>query len=246
MSSFGKEFLDTMRRLLLVGCPHSGTTLLQQMLAEHSQIFSCPPITVSEAPAAMPILRRRTQWRFPGQRRRQYPFSKAAIVDKPVKRRVLHTFRRLIDRLAQKKSAAAWVSPLPMPLLYIELVPSCIPDAKFIHVLRDGNENLPLLYAEKQRRSASGREPDRTIDQDLDRELDQEACIDEWMTATRVSMSYLNRPNHLIIRYDQLTQNPEATIRRVCSFADLPFEEATTKIGALSWTDREVASQNHV
>lgn len=158
----------------------------------------------------MPVYPRRTHWHYPRQRRRQCPFAIAAIPNKSGQRRRVHGFRNIMDQLARDTGQPLWAAPLPLPLLYIEVAMSCLPDAKFVHVLRSGEENIPLLYSEaKRNRFAAGSQPA------------MELCIDQWLTATRISSSYANRPGHLLIRHDQLTHHPEDTVNRVCRFAGL-------------------------
>lgn len=208
-------------RLFLVGCPRSGTTLLQSMLAAHSTIASFP-----ESHLLLVTSRsRRGRWlRKSGliapemrQRLQQFLHEVGHPEFMPPKTHQLHRFgqqfAQLLDQLTAVQGKSTWLEETPGHLHYIAVFASTIPDARFIHLSRNGTDVVASLY------KVTNQYPEQwghgyTIEQ----------CIKTWNRAVCLSMAYVDSANHHIVRYEQLLAQPETTLMDLCNFIGVPFE----------------------
>jgi hypothetical protein len=110
--------------------------------------------------------------------------------------------------LAAAEGKRVWCEKTPMYVHHLTLLGQAFPGARFIHVIRDGR----ACAASFHRRWKFN--PVRTMVR--------------WKQAVREGMrqgaSLGSR--YVEVRYEDLTNNPESTLRRLLAFLDLPFEPA--------------------
>jgi len=207
-------------RIFIVGCPRSGTTLLQSLLAAHPQIFSCPethffPNTVGSG------------WRkYLGiasskARQKLCEFLKEIGQEKMegllpsrcfMVRHYVNVFVAILDELTEREGKNIWVEKTPQHLHYIDVVEKCIPDAKFIHLVRNGKDVVASLYDVTHRYPESWGGP-RSIEQ----------CVRRWNTDVKITQRYVTAPNHIVVRYEDLVQDPKTTMKKICDFIGVEF-----------------------
>lgn len=223
------------RRVFVVGCPRSGTTLLQSLLHAHRQIRSLPethflPMLLgseehrrcaADRPRA-PVARLRrwrrdafARWSLVDPRRaaRAWSFLRdlALPVDSPNRDRwrlaaQLQAFVRTLDAHALALHKPIWVEKTPDHLFYIDHLRAGVPDARFIHVQREGAQVVGSLY--RAARDHPGWRPFLSL----------EKCVDRWDTAQRESERWRNDPRHLHVSYEALVRAPRDTVGRVLAF----------------------------
>jgi hypothetical protein len=213
-------------RLFVVGCPRSGTTLLQSLLAAHPSVLSFPETAVFGRllktnimpDGTFPMVHLRTQLgylqamalledlgRLDLQQILPLPSqSLAQFVDGLV---------RVFDRLALDKGKSWWVEKTPENMLYVPEILELVPGARFVSILRDGRENVAALY------DMAGKYPDLWWAKF--RDLDW--AITVWNRAATHTRLLLAMPEALVIRHERLLSDTEAVVREVCQFAGLPF-----------------------
>lgn len=207
-------------RLFLVGCPRSGTTLLQGLLSAHPQVFSVP-----ESHLYAKLLSSNRFLRRLGFARRDAPERFEALLASlglPSAYFRSATVRAYLLRLAEELDRATfadgktvWLEKTPRHLYYTSDIARALPDAKFIHLLRNGHNVVASLYEVTHAYPAVWGGA-RSVD----------SCIERWVKDTELSLSYEGNPNHLLVRYETLTENPEACLRRIFDFIGLPFSSA--------------------
>lgn len=146
-----------MQRIFVVGCPRSGTTIVQAMLARHPDVFSLHETYFFQALSGDMEYRWRDRDARPHQRwyhraglahaagrRRLRELEQAYLPSPrrgPVPRRwdaCARRFMQLMDDAATARHRTHWVEKSPGHLLFIDEILRCIPDARFVHVLRNG------------------------------------------------------------------------------------------------------------
>lgn len=218
----------------LVGCNRSGTTMLRGMFDSHPEV-AVPP----EAYFVVPALRRASTYErgaeldldrlFADLRnnpsfRRNWQLPPAALqelrdhppVDTP------RAIAALYAAYARERGKSRYADKTPQHVLHIELLAGAFPEARFVHLVRDGRNVVPSLLE-------SQHGPTRFAD-----------GVDYWrrrVVAGRRAGERLGPTRYLEVRYEDLVDDPEPRLRELCAFLDLDYGpemlEYPTKVGEL-------------
>ncbi len=222
------------RRIFIVGAPRSGTTLVQSLLAAHSAMTSfteshffrkhfskvpllSPPILTRDPrsglseflvengegpPPAAEWFSKRERWAL-GIR----PLLPLQTL--PVARQLV----RVLDELALRRGVSNWIEKTPWHLRYIPLLEKASPGGcpYFIHVIRNGLEVVASLHRASQK---------------WERSYGLEECVARWNADLGHSLDRISSPNDLFVAYEQLTADPEATVKLLLDGLGLAWEPA--------------------
>lgn len=203
---------------VIVGVGRSGTTLLRLMLDAHSQM-SIPAETgflpalaeLSDGSGAQdPEAFIRTVTGIPN-------WNDFAVGDEDLRAAVtgLDPFsvgdaaRRCYQLYARRHGKPRFGDKTPGYLIEMHSIERLLPEARFIHIIRDGRDVAlslrPLWFSPgKEIGTIAGRWRD-------------------WITTGRELAA--GRRHYMECRYEELVANPRAILRQVCDFIELPFEE---------------------
>ena len=214
----------SVQRLFLVGCPRSGTTLLQSLLAAHSDIVSFP-----ESHFYTTVVSSRLVWRQLGlasPRARSKFSSFLDMIGHPElhtylarfavsTRQYSRAFIAVLDTVARQQNKQVWLEKTPRHLNYIDHIHALVPSAKFIHLVRNGEDVIASLYEVANQHPEVWRGlPGGNLDR----------CIDRWIQSIRLSQRYVGTPQHTLVQYEHLVQDPSQVTKALCQFIGVPFE----------------------
>jgi len=219
-------------KLFLVGCPRSGTTVLQAAIGRLPGIFTLPETRW------FPLLlggfddwshhrddRVRAKWRrrlaVVGQRthrelRGAMAYAMEGSSGTPGLRRRLRgtsyigDFVRLMDRAALQQGCSTWLEKTPEHYAYIDIITRYIPDARFIHVIRNC-EDVVASAIDGQIRYADHGVFSGGIPQ----------WVERWNRAAETHLQYAGRDGHLVLRYEDFVATPQAALEQVRAFAGI-------------------------
>ncbi len=211
-------------RVFVVGCPRSGTTLLQSLLATHPEIVSFPESHFFNRLRGDGLSAR---LRDPARRQvrghlddyfRQMghdDLAERARRFKLTERGYIEAFAGCLDEIAREEHASMWLEKTPSHLVRIPLIERHVQSPRFIHIVRRGADVVASLYKVTQDY------PDawggaRTID----------TCIDRWIADVRRTESHLDKPHHTLVQYERLLEEPERELHRLCEFLGVEFRES--------------------
>ncbi|HBB30738.1 MAG TPA: sulfotransferase [Cyanobacteria bacterium UBA8803] len=213
------------RPVFLVGCPRSGTTLLQSMLAAHPQIASFPESKFFEYLFPEYEPRRRTLGLASRRLRPMlsqffkeigYPEMQYYLPKFPqFIGQYTHKFVQIMDKIAKKQGKSIWLEKTPQHINYIEYIEKFIPKARIIHIIRNGVDVVASLYEMGQKYPNTWGSVMGKVDD----------CIEEWIRNVKISLRYLNQPNHTLVRYEHLVEDPQTVIANLCKFIGVDFKE---------------------
>lgn len=200
-----------MHRIFVVGCPRSGTTLAQTLVASHPELVTVPETHVFAEMAPQWWVGRPIGLASPRGRRRLDQLAVELGAESPshrwplsTKRSLTRKFVRLLDAHAADHQARGWVEKTPSHLRRIRLIEKYVPRARFCHVLRRGPDVVASMFA-VTRRHPEGWGGSRSL----------EECAQRWLDDVEMSLSYHEESDHVCVRYRELTVEPEECIRKV-------------------------------
>ena len=194
----------------MVGVPRSGTTLLRLMLDAHSQLaippetqFLEPLLATDNAESFVKTITTVPRWpHFQldpdelGRRVRALPTFTIAGG--------LRTFYRLY---AERFGKQRWGDKTPIYLVRMSQIQTLLPEAHFVHLIRDGRD-VALSLAPRSWGPNS---------------IPEVASM--WAHRIRCAREEAPRLHgYLEVRYEDLTSDPEGSLRRICDFLRLPWE----------------------
>lgn len=230
--------------LFVVGCPRSGTTLLQRMLDGHPQLAvanDCHFITRGLEKFAPELIAPAVA----GEDPELSPSVLAAV-------RGYHRFSRLglaedrVDAIAaREKTYAGFVSALysafaamrgkplagektPDYVRHIPLLHGLFPKARFLHIIRDGRDVALSLRDWADANKGPGR---------LSRWQEDPIAVSalwwSWQVdCGRKAGRHIGAEYYMAVRYEALVADPERELRRIGDFLDLPFSGEMLKFHA--------------
>lgn len=206
----------------IVGSSRSGSTVLRLMLASHSRIAipsetwylitlleAFPfdrPLHKKEISEAIALMTDHYTWPDMGLSSTELGY-RASNLDKVHLRDLVEIVYRWHMEVEHK---IRWGDKTPA---YIEIVPilaAMFADAKFIHLIRDGRDVAKSF----QRQGWHGPW--------------MHGYTREWLRAVELDLKFSKTPldeRILRVRYEDLVQHPETTLRRICAFIDEGFED---------------------
>lgn len=208
------------QRVFLVGCPRSGTTLLQALLAGHPSISTFPESHFFQA------------WRPRGHLDRVLdrapPTSRDALTEyfasfdvAPWTRfgrrlrwrpSVVAGFIHALDTIAQRQGSTVWVEKTPSHLEHIEEITRWVRGARFVHIVRSGVDVVASLYQVTHEHSQVWGTP-RSID----------ACCDRWLRSVEISARYSTVRGHILVQYENIVAHPARELQRLCAFLGVSY-----------------------
>lgn len=207
----------------IIGCPRSGTTLLRAMLDSHPDI-AVPP----ESYFLVPILRHAADYRRDGGVDRAAILRAVAgnvswpswgvepaelewIVADTTLTTVPATLRAVYDRYAAIHGKRRSIDKTPRHTEHVGLLVAAYPDARFVHLVRDGRDVVPSLRSMPYF-------PARFADAALfwrDRAL-----------SGREARTIVGPSRYYELRYEDLVTDPERHLEPLCRFIGIEYSPA--------------------
>ncbi|MEG3967921.1 sulfotransferase [Microcoleus sp. T2B6] len=204
-----------MKRIFLVGSPRSGTTMLQSLLAAHPEVISFP-----ESKFFHYLLYKKFAGKFPGR-------MEAFFKDEINRPELLQDFDNsqtvatkvswfvgVLDGLAAEQNKSIWLEKTPEHIYFIEDIQRFLPDAKFIHILRNSMDTIASLH-EATRNSHDLWGPG----------WDLNHCIHRWKEAMLISHKYAKKSNHILVKYEEILDNKVKKLEEICHFMGIEYDE---------------------
>lgn len=230
----------------LVGCPRSGTTILQSLLCDNLHIalllesgFFLALFGDSRRRAnsrsGNPLRSRlKILWRTrfdritPGRAREATEKLNALAreLNVPVKapqrlsvKAYRDTFVHLCDEYARRQGMTAWLEKSPYHLFLLDALEQIMPNAKFIHIIRHG----PDVVASNVDAAA------KFGDAISDFSPDYRVASKQYNNALRWHLRYIDNINHHFVWYGDLVNSADSVINGIARFLGVTWNENSGK-----------------
>jgi hypothetical protein len=209
--------------LIVLGVRRSGTTLLRVMLDRSSRLaipdesYFVPQLARRHGSTAAPEA-------FLDDVRRLPTVREWGLTPEEIEARLRPGMRTgeaiaaVFAAYAAKQGKERWGDKTPLYMQYLPLLESLFPAARYVHLLRDGRDAaLSFLAVPAGIMTAGWGHP---------RDAAGFACL--WRVEVEDARALGARAGerYLEVRYEDLVSAPEETLRCLCAFAQLPYEDA--------------------
>ena len=207
--------------VFVIGCHRSGTALLYDSLLSaggfplyHAAPFVHSTLLAMSGDPSVPKNREKMMqiWL------RSKPFRRTGFGPEELRPKILQEcksggdfLRITLGELARRANVDRWATYDPDNIMYMEAVKRELPDALFVHVVRDGRD---AALSMKVQHGAYG------LGQTQERALNAWALLWQWTVRMGRRCGKLFPNDYLEVRYEDLVRDPGKTFSRVGEFLD--------------------------
>lgn len=189
----------------VVGCARSGTSILGELLASH--------------PDVKYLFEAHTIWEKGGRGINNSHRLTDEHVTPTVKAEIQTWFRE------QQEDGKLLIEKNPRNILRVPYITKIFPNAKIIHILRDGRDVACSMEPGCGRDHWSHLKPPSWSEYyaDFSGAL---RCAMAWKEIVEIGLKDLEKREHLLIKYEDLVTSPSATAGKICSYLGLGLDQA--------------------
>jgi tetratricopeptide (TPR) repeat protein len=204
MSQYHGHGVEDAAPIFIVGLPRSGSTLIEQILASHSQVEGTHELSdLAQVVRAMPKANP-TRDRFPDNLRGLKPQAWTKIG------------QQYLDKTLKYRSGSPrFIDKNPNNFVYAGLISLVLPNAKIIDARR---HPLDSCFGSYKQLFASGQPFSYDLTEIGEYYLQYQRLMDHW--------HQLLPGKVLDVQYEEVVGDLESQVRRILDYCDLPFEEA--------------------
>lgn len=199
---------DGGRPVFIVGMPRSGTSLIEQVLDSHSQVFGAGELDYMAY----------IEQQVTGHKGEAPISSKkyTQAIDDLDDEDVQHNSAAYLDQVAAVNNVSRYVTDkMPQNFLYLGLINRLFPDAHVIHCVRNPLDTCLSCYFQSFNRGHG-------YVYDLESLAHYYRHYHELMTHWKQTLNL----SFYTLQYERLIEQPKETISEVLGFLDLPWEDA--------------------
>jgi hypothetical protein len=198
--------------IFLGGAGRSGTTLIRVMLDSHPRICCGPELKVLPSIA---------EWYQTLTRNFASVMQSYGNTPADLKLRFRQFIEGLVQNFRQTSGKPRWAEKTPHNVLFMVPLGEIFPDARFLHVIRDGRDVACSLITMDWVNPLTGRKWDYV--QNI------ASAARYWREVVTLARQQAQHPTLvdrvLEVRYESLVAKPEATMRQVLAFLGEPWDE---------------------
>jgi hypothetical protein len=220
-----------MKRIFIVGCPRSGTTLIQSMLAMHPNLTSFTenhffyngfikiplgkigePCRYLTRPEVKLWFKQFISVNFTAEKIQAG--LKTFPEYNPANSPLLYgkAFIRFLDSVSEEQNKSGWVEKSPYHVYNIDLINEIDENCKFIHVIRNGMENASSIQR------ISKQYPEWNF-------FNKKSASQMWNEFLLQSLSWKGVENHYFLAYEKLIEQPEKELMGICDFFRIKWDK---------------------
>jgi hypothetical protein len=192
--------------IFIVGLPRAGSTLLEQILASHSQV---------EATAELPFIGQ-IAGELSGRKKRSEESKYPAVIAKLSPQRRLELGQQYLDRAAiYRGGKPRFIDKLPNNFLHVALIKTILPNATVIDARR---EPMAVCFANFKQLFAQGQEFTYSLEDIAHYYADYQRLMAHWHSVL---------PNGVLtVQYEDVVDDLDTQVNSLLAYCNLDFEES--------------------
>lgn len=235
---------DQHKRVFVVGCSRGGTTLLQSIIVQHPRFKGFPETNILYRAIGDIQVRRYGKWVLGKTTTAKLKLkalrNKVGYTGRPVgdifveffshigrpdlnylspgnshsMRIIFRQFHAMLDTLS---GGCPWVEKTPQHIFCLDYLQKYFKEAYFIHIVRDGKDNIASLIDAGQkyprfRRRFGGRDG-------------LKKAVAYWNNSLMSSQKWMHHKNHLVIRFEDIIANPKKALSGLEKLLNIQFTD---------------------
>ena len=196
--------------IVIGGTPRSGTTLIRRTLDRHPAIC-CGPESSIFLPGAIRTGPVAAGFELPEGELREM------LAGSPSQGAFIDAFA---TRYRSARGRRRWAEKTPLNVRHVPWILERFPEARFIHVVRDGRDVVCSMRQHPDRRWVDGAWVK------VHRPLTLEQYAERWVADTEAGVSHRADPRYLEVRYEDLVQDPSGVLGQLLSDLGETFDPA--------------------
>ncbi|WP_219893560.1 tetratricopeptide repeat-containing sulfotransferase family protein [Aquisediminimonas profunda] len=210
--------------IFIVGLPRAGSTLLEQILASHSQVEG-----TMELPNILALAHRLDHRRMESEDH-EYPANLAELSPEDATRFGEDYIRD--TRIYRKEGTPFFIDKMPNNFRHIGLIHAILPNAKIVDARRSA---MGCCFSGFKQLFAEGQEFTYGLDEVGRYYRDYVALMDHWDAVLPGKV--------LLVRYEDVVSDLETQVRRLLDHCGLPFEDACLRFHETERAVRTASSE---
>ena len=217
------EYADdsSLTPIFIVGMPRSGTSLVEQIVASHSQVYGAGELT-RLGQIIRPILRSAVEMVRPDNN---------LILRKNIEHKIQSDYLGYLENLNRREKIIT--DKMPSNFIFLGLILSAIPSAKIVHLKRSPMAICWSIF--KHNFSGEGNGYGYEMDELAEYYLLYHDLMEFWQTRFPDKIYHLD--------YEELTENQEIETRKLLDYCGLDWEQSCIDFHA---TKRDVKTASQV
>lgn len=207
---WSSNYQSPARPLILGGCSRSGTTLLRSLLTAHRALFVGPETAILSF----------------GNRNIEHLAAVTALDLECLRRHYRqstchgHFAELVLGDLMNRNGKRRWGEKTPANVRNIQAIFRFFPEARFIHIIRDGRDVVCSLRTHPKYRFENGQRVPTGITNPWHQ------CVQEWVEDVQLGMKWRDDPRYYELQYESLVSDPEGTLRPLIQWLGEPWDPA--------------------
>ena len=199
-------------RVMIVGCPRSGTTILQTILASHPEVlgifethFYCVLCSSNKWARKLGLTPKQAA-EILNDMQREYGYHQSQKIRLLSSKYASSLFVKTLDEAASNLGKKVWIEKTPQHLFYIDYIKRLTENIKFIHIERKPESVISSLY------HASVVYP-HIWPYDT-----KEKSFELWKESYLANQKYRGMKDHFFITLNELIKRPSEHLGRIWNF----------------------------
>jgi protein-tyrosine sulfotransferase len=198
---------STQEAVFIGGCGRSGTTLFKEVLNRHPRLACGPETSLFGLPFSVDNIA--APWGI--DREELLAMQRDSL-------NLLAFADRFAQRFLEQEGKQRWVEKTPNNIRAIGPILTWYPNARFIHVIRDGRDVACSLRNHPKERIEQGKIVPIKTNNPMDR------CATRWRDDVGDGLAYRDHPRVMEVRYEDLVRDPAQHFAKVCAFIGEEFD----------------------